>query len=219
MISKDTYVHHVQEAVLFIQKQYKKKKFSPVVALVLGSGLNKLATLIDPVATLSYKHIPHFPVSTVPGHEGKMILGFLEGVPVIGLQGRKHYYEVATEPRPMDIVTCAVHVAASLGCKLYCHQRRRRVNPSYKIGDLGHTVSYDCFNLIRFQDHTMTLATICFFSLKHTILPKSWKFRCIDTSIHEKLYVALTGRTYETQAECLMHARSALIAGMSAVPK
>ncbi|MDO8571273.1 MAG: purine-nucleoside phosphorylase, partial [bacterium] len=73
----DPYLKQVHEAVSYIKD--KAKNFSPRVALTLGSGLNKLADLIEPVATIPYADIPHFPVATVPGHEGKMILGLLEG--------------------------------------------------------------------------------------------------------------------------------------------
>jgi purine nucleoside phosphorylase len=120
--SSDIYIRQVNEAVSYVISHIKKKSFIPRVALTLGSGLNKLADLIQPIAVIPYKNIPHFPVATVPGHEGTMILGYLEGVPLIGLKGRKHYYEVADQKNAMDIVTLPVHVAASLGCKLYMRQ-------------------------------------------------------------------------------------------------
>ena len=93
----DPYIQQVNHAVSFIKRAYGKKGFLPKVAVTLGSGLNKLANLIQPVATIPYTNIPHFPVPTAPGHEGKLIIGYLENIPVIGLQGRKHYYEVANE--------------------------------------------------------------------------------------------------------------------------
>ena len=70
-----------------------KTDFKPAVALVLGSGLGGLADEIEVVKIVSYNDIPGFPVSTVAGHEGRFVFGCLEGVPVVVMQGRVHYYE------------------------------------------------------------------------------------------------------------------------------
>ena len=67
--------------------------FVPKAALVLGSGLGGGAEALDVVCEVPYKDIPGFPVSTVPGHAGKFIFGYLDGVPVVCMQGRVHYYE------------------------------------------------------------------------------------------------------------------------------
>ena len=220
----DPYVDQVNSAAAFIRKTYSKEKFSPTVALTLGSGLNKLASLIKPIAVFSYKDIPHFPISTVPGHEGKMIIGNLEGVPVIGLQGRKHYYEVADQPRPMDIVTFPVHVAASLGCKVYIATNAAGgLNPKFKVGDLmvikSHIGLFQPNPLLgthhNFGDNEL-------FQPQHTEYDPRLRsiFKSIDPSIHEGVYVGLTGKTFETQAECLMlRAMGADAVGMSTVPE
>ena len=67
--------------------------FVPKAALVLGSGLGGFAEALDVVCEVPYSDIPGFPVSTVPGHAGKFIFGYLDGVPVVCMQGRVHYYE------------------------------------------------------------------------------------------------------------------------------
>ena len=67
--------------------------FQPQVGIILGSGLGALANHIEPVASLAYKDIPGFPVSTVAGHAGRMIFGWLGGKRVVAMQGRFHYYE------------------------------------------------------------------------------------------------------------------------------
>ncbi len=113
----DKYLLHVKRATEYIQK--RSPSFSPHVAITLGSGLGKLSTLIKPIASIPYADIPHFPTLTVPGHEGILIAGYLEGVPVIGFKGRKHFYELGYGPNSMDEVVFPVHVAANLGCKLY----------------------------------------------------------------------------------------------------
>lgn len=71
----------------------KRTEFVPRVALVLGSGLGTLADNIEAVADVSYDDIPGFPVSTVQGHKGRFVFGYIEGVPVVIMQGRVHYYE------------------------------------------------------------------------------------------------------------------------------
>lgn len=100
----DQYVIQVKKATDYIQSFLAEKKFHPTTSITLGSGLGKLANLIKPVATIPYKDIPHFPTLTVPGHEGTLIAGYLEGVPLLGFKGRKHYYEVAHLPNAMDQV-------------------------------------------------------------------------------------------------------------------
>jgi purine-nucleoside phosphorylase len=219
-----SYVAHVQKAVRFIQEQCRRKTFTPVAALTLGSGLNKLASLITPIATIPYKDIPYFPITTVPGHEGTLIAGFLEGVPIIGLKGRKHYYEVANMPGPMDIITFPVHVAAGLGCSLYIATNAAGgLNPDYKVGDLMVIKSH----IGLFQPSPLTgyhhyFGSNSFFQPQNTEYSPHLRkmFREIDTSIHEGVYVAVQGRAYETQAECIMLKNmGADCVGMSTVPE
>lgn len=134
---KDEYVQQVNEAVDFIKRKIGDQSFIPKVAITLGSGLGKLAQLIKPLATIPYQDIPQFPVTTVPGHEGTMIIGHLENVPVIGLKGRKHYYEVAHETNTMDIITFPVQVVANLGCSMYIATCAvGGLNPTFNVGDL-----------------------------------------------------------------------------------
>ena len=218
----DQYLKDVHEAVTYIQSRIKD--FSPKIALTLGSGLNKLADLIEPVATIPYGDIPHFPVATVPGHEGKMIVGLLVGVPVVGLKGRKHYYEVAREPNAMDIVTFSVQVVANLGCKLYIATNAAGgLNPRYKVGDLMVIKSH----IGLFQPSPLTGAHHNFggndfFQPQNGEYDVSLRklFKSIDPSLREGVYVAVTGRAYETQAECLMlRALGADAVGMSTIPE
>ena len=218
------YVAQVNQAESFIRKKIGSKNFSPNVALTLGSGLNKLADLIDPVVKIPYKDIPHFPISTVPGHEGTLIAGYLEGVPVLGLKGRKHYYEGADQRSPMDIVTFPVHVAANLGCKLYIATNAAGgLNPDFKVGDLMLITSHIGLFLpspLTGPQHD--------FGTNDLFQPQSGEydaalrkiFKRLDPTICEGVYVAVTGRAYETQAECLMLRKlGADAVGMSTVPE
>ncbi len=221
---KDSYVASVQEAVLFIQEKIKEPNFKPHVAITLGSGLGKLSGLIEPVATIPYADIPHFPVATVPGHEGKMIIGLLEGVPVVGLKGRKHYYEVANEPNAMEKVTFPVQVAASLGCDLYVATNAAGgLNTNYKVGELMTIKSH----LGLFIPNPL-LGTHHDFGGNEFFQPQSGQydsalrntFKKIDPTIHEGVYAAVSGRTFESQAECLMLRKMGVDAvGMSTVPE
>jgi purine-nucleoside phosphorylase len=221
---KDLYVEQVNTAVEYIRSKISDKKFSPTVSLTLGSGLNKLASVITPVATIPYKDIPHFPLATVPGHEGMLIAGYLENVPVIGLQGRKHFYEIADQPRPMDTVTFPVHVVANLGCKLYIATNASGgLNPTFKIGDLMVISSH----IGLFQQNPL-LGVHHDFGGNDYFQPQSEEydpvlrklFKELDPTIREGIYVGVTGRTYETKAECLMlRGLGADAVGMSTVPE
>jgi purine-nucleoside phosphorylase len=222
--TRDQYVEQVEESAAFIRKIIGDKKFVPTVALTLGSGLNKLADLIEPVANISYKDIPYFPTLTVPGHEGTFVAGYLEKIPMIGFKGRKHYYEVANLPRAMDIVTFPVQVAASLGCRSYIATNAAGgLNPTFHVGDLMAIRSH----IGLFQPNPLLgihhdFGGNALFQPQNTeynpLLRK--QFLMIDPSLRSGVYAGLTGPTYETQSECLMlRTLGADAVGMSTVPE
>ncbi|HYM92590.1 MAG TPA: purine-nucleoside phosphorylase, partial [Chitinophagaceae bacterium] len=80
----------LKETVKFLQKQYQHK---PQVGIVLGSGLGNFVNEIEVEKEIDYYDIPHFPVSTVPGHKGKLIFGKLSGKRIVAMSGRFHFYE------------------------------------------------------------------------------------------------------------------------------
>ena len=80
----------ILEAVAFIQQQSTMK---PEIAMILGSGLGFLAHEIENAVSIPYQNIPHFPVSTIVGHEGNLVLGTFQGKSCVCMQGRVHYYE------------------------------------------------------------------------------------------------------------------------------
>ena len=221
--SRDEYVHQITGAVDFIRRQLPES-FKPKVAIVLGSGLGELSRLIEPVAEIPYTHIPLFPTPTVPGHEGKLIAGMLSGVPILGFKGRKHYYEVAHLFRPMNHVVFPVHVAANLGCKLYIATNAAGgLNPEFHIGDvmmLRSHISFFLPNPLLGPHHDFNGNE--YFQPLADIYPEKLRklFRGEDKTIHEGVYAAVTGRTFETQAECLMLRTLGVDAvGMSTVPE
>ena len=84
----------VYEKLLKCYECYKAKiDFKPEIAITLGSGLGNFADNVKVVAELPYSDIEGFPVSTVPGHDGRFIFGYLDDVPVVLMKGRVHYYE------------------------------------------------------------------------------------------------------------------------------
>ena len=98
----------MEKTINFIQD---KIKINPQVGLILGSGLGDLAEEVREAVTIPYAEIPGFPVSTVQGHKGQLVIGNLQGVPVFTLQGRFHYYEGYS----MDKITFPVRVMQGLG--------------------------------------------------------------------------------------------------------
>lgn len=221
--SRDEYVHQIAGAAEFIRRQLPES-FTPRVAIVLGSGLGKLARLIEPAAEIPYRTIPFFPTPTVAGHEGVLIAGMLQGVPVLGFKGRKHYYEVAHLFRPMNHVVFPVHVSASLGCRLYVATNAAGgLNPAFAVGDLMVIRSHIGLFLpnpllgphhdFGKNDYFQPLADIYPSALREL-------FRGKNVSIREGVYAAVSGRTFETQAESLLLRQlGADAVGMSTVPE
>jgi len=120
----------VDEAVSTIRKFTKR---TPEVGLILGSGLGGLAESVNPADIISYRDIPHWPVSTIRGHKGQLVLGDLEDRPVMFMQGRAHYYE----GYPMPIIGFPVRVMIRMGVKfLFVTNAAGGVNQDYEPGDV-----------------------------------------------------------------------------------
>lgn len=121
---------HVTEAVEYI---LKKVEISPKIAIVLGSGLGALAESIEQPTIIPSSDIPHHPVSTVPGHAGRWVIGKLNNADVLVVQGRVHFYEGYS----LQEVTFPIHLMASLGVKiLVLTTACGGINPEFKPGDL-----------------------------------------------------------------------------------
>lgn len=107
--------------------------FTPEIGIVLGSGLGDFARLVDRKAEVSYASLPGFPVSTVAGHAGKLIFGYVRSVPVVVMQGRVHYYEGYS----MEQVVAPIRLMGLLGAKkLLLTNAAGGVNTSFAPGDL-----------------------------------------------------------------------------------
>ncbi|MEA2106661.1 MAG: purine-nucleoside phosphorylase [Bacteroidota bacterium] len=180
-----------------------KIKVKPEVGIILGTGLGGLTKEIEVEQTLDYENIPNFPVSTVEGHHGRLILGKLGGKNIIAMQGRFHYYEGYS----MQEVTFPVRVMKALGIKtLLVSNASGGVNPNYEIGDL--MILDDHINLLpnpligkninelgpRFPDMSEPYDHILIEKAKRIAKKNSLK-------VQIGCYVATSGPTFETPKE------------------
>ena len=192
-------------------------------AVILGTGLGDLVTEIDVRHRIPYSQIPHFPVSTVEGHSGEMIFGYLGGKYIMALIGRFHYYE----GYPMDKVTYPVRVMKLMGIRrLVVSNAAGGINPAHRIGDI--MIINDHINMI--PEHPLRGKNIDelgprFVDMKDAYNPamiRRAKEIAAENGIEvcEGVYLALQGPTFETQAEYLMVSRLGGDAvGMSTVPE
>ncbi|HPA54398.1 MAG TPA: purine-nucleoside phosphorylase [Bacillota bacterium] len=197
--------------------------FEPETGIVLGTGLGSLADYIDKEAVIDYKGIPEFPVSTVLGHEGRLILGRLEGKKVIAMQGRFHYYEGYT----MQEVTIPVRVMKQLGIKLLVASNAcGGLNPNFAAGDIMIITDHINFmgtnpligpNLEEFGPRFPDMSQVYDKELVE-LLEKIAASQGIR--VHKGVYGAVSGPNYCTKAELSMMIKlGADTVGMSTVPE
>ena len=194
----------------------------PTTAIVLGTGLGRLAEEIAITMAIDYKDIPNFPVSTVEGHTGRLIFGTLGDRDIMAMQGRFHYYEGYS----MKEVTFPVRVIYELGIMtLFVSNAAGGMNPSFKIGDL--MIITDHINF--FPEHPLhgpNFPTGPRFPDMHEPYDHEL-IRLADAIAEEKgiqvqhgVYVGTQGPTFETPAEYRMYRIIGGDAvGMSTVPE
>jgi purine-nucleoside phosphorylase len=120
----------IDEAVSAIRA---KTKHQPKIGLILGSGLGDLAESVSPADFIHYSEIPHWPVSTIQGHKGRLVIGDLEAKPVLIMQGRAHYYE----GYPISFIGFPIRVMIRLGVEvLIVTNAAGGVNPDFGPGDV-----------------------------------------------------------------------------------
>lgn len=210
----------IQQTVNHILSIIKTK---PEVGIILGSGLGGLVKEISIEHSLAYSDIPNFPVSTVIGHQGKLIFGKLSGKNVVVMQGRFHFYEGYS----MQDITFPVRVMKFLGIKnLFISNAAGGVNPDYEIGDV--MIIHDHINLMpgnpligkndealgtRFPDMSEPYNKKLISRAKEIAEEKNIR-------AHVGIYAAVSGPTFETQAEyCYIRAIGGDAVGMSTVPE
>ncbi|MCD8292449.1 MAG: purine-nucleoside phosphorylase [Prevotellaceae bacterium] len=212
-------LEQIQETAAFIRKSMH---MHPETAIILGTGLGSLADEITCKTEIAYADIPHFPVSTVEGHKGKLIFGKLGDKDVMAMQGRFHYYEGYS----MKEVTYPVRVMRELGIKtLFVSNAAGGTNPAFSIGDL--MVITDHINY--FPEHPLRGKNIPYgprFPDMSEAYDKALIARA-DAIAREKgiklqhgVYIGTQGPTFETPAEYrLFHLMGADAVGMSTVPE
>jgi len=209
-----------EAAAKFILKQTKLR---PKIALVLGSGLGAFADEFANAKKIPYSKIPNFPQSTAIGHAGQLVLGKVDGVEVAGMQGRVHLYEGYS---PHQVVF-PIRVFARMGVKA--------VIITNAAG--GVNLNYSAGALVALRDHINLQGTnpligrnddrfgVRFPDMTQAYDPEFRKFAAeakskIKVSLHEGVYLALSGPNYETPAE--IHSFRTLgadLVGMSTVPE
>lgn len=193
--------------------------FAPKVALVLGSGLGGFASQLQVECEVPYADIPGFPVSTVPGHAGKFIFGYLDGVPVACMQGRVHYYE------GYDIadVVLPARLMKLLGAEiLFLTNASGGVNPDFNAGDLMLITDHiACFVPNPLVGPNIEELGTRFPDMSHIYDPALCEIirsvaRENSIALHEGVYCQLTGPSFESPAEIrMLHAMGADAVGMS----
>ena len=212
-------LEQIQETASFIKT---KMQTAPETAVILGSGLGKLVDELTDTYEIDYKEIPHFPVSTVEGHTGRLIFGKLGDKDIMTMQGRFHYYE----GYGMKEVPFPIRVMRELGIKkLFVSNAAGGTNPSFEIGDL--MIITDHINF--FPEHPLRGKNISYGprfpdmseAYDHTLIARAKEIAAQKgITIREGIYLGIQGPTYETPAEYRMFARwGADAVGMSTVPE
>lgn len=194
----------IKEAAAYIRGQ---KGVEPQVGLILGSGLGVLAELIENPVSIPYADIPHFPVSTVEGHEGELLLGTIHDRPVVLMKGRFHMYE-GYGP---EVTAFPVRVMKELGVKsLLVTNAAGGINTSFEPGDL--MLISDHLNMtgtnpligpndpelgVRFPDMSQAYSRQLRQLAKEVAVGQG-------IALREGVYAGLLGPTYETPAEIVM---------------
>ncbi len=201
----------------------EKSKLNPNIGIILGTGLGGLVNEIEIVDSIPYHEIPNFPVSTVEGHSGRLILGKLGGKEILAMQGRFHFYEGYS----MKEVTFPVRVMKLLGIThLFVSNASGGLNPTYRVGDI--MVINDHINM--FPEHPLRGKNLKelgtrFPDMSHTYNERLRnKARLIafenNFDLKEGVYVGVSGPTFETPAEYKMfRIMGADAVGMSTVPE
>ncbi|MGM9987035.1 MAG: purine-nucleoside phosphorylase [Bacillaceae bacterium] len=213
-------MNQVRNSATYIKERVKNK---PAVGLILGSGLGILVDEIQDAITIPYHEIPDFPVSTVEGHAGSLVFGTLNGVEVVAMAGRFHYYE----GYDMKKVTFPVRVMKELGVEtLIVTNAAGGVNTAFEPGDL--MIISDHINFI--GDNPLIGKNDAsvgprFLDMSQAYCPKLRAMakevgKELSISLQEGVYVAMSGPTYETPAEIRMvRIIGGDAVGMSTVPE
>lgn len=213
-------IEQINEAVNYLKNNGVD---CPEVGIILGTGLGGLGNKIDAIKIFNYQSIPHFPISTVEFHSGKLIYGMLNGKKVLAMQGRFHYYEGYS----MQQITFPVRVMKFLGIKnLLIANAGGSMNPDFKKGNL--MIIEDHINLL--PENPLRGPQINEFGPRFTDMSQPYSQNLIDKlqkiakrleiKVHLGVYVSVQGPNLETRAEYkFLRGIGADVVGMSTVPE
>jgi purine-nucleoside phosphorylase len=196
---------------------------TPHAGIILGTGLGHLVDQVQLAAALDYESIPHFPKSTAVSHRGRLVMGTLEGVPVLAMEGRFHQYE----GYPLQQITLPVRVMKRLGAKLLIvSQAVGGMNPYYRPGDV--MIIDDHINLM--GDNPLVGVNDDRLGPRFPDMSRPYDTELIEKGLeiarqqnfvaHRGVTVAVTGPNLETRAEYrFLRGIGADVVGMSTVPE
>lgn len=194
-------IQQLQETKEYIQNIYS---LSPQVGIVLGSGLGNFVKEMNVEHEIPYDDIPHFPLSTVEGHSGKLLLGEIEGKKVVAMSGRFHFYEGYDASQ----VAYPIRVMKYLGIKtLLISNAAGGVNPNFKVGDLmiiTDHISFATVNPLVGKNHIELGPRFPDMShpYKKELIEKVKAIaRGMNITVKEGVYFGVTGPTFETRSE------------------
>lgn len=208
----------INEAVSFIKGIYDVQ---PIAGIVLGSGLGSFTSQMEIEKEIPYSDIPHFPVSTVEGHSGKLIFGKLAGKQVVAMAGRFHYYEGY---QPQQVIF-PIRVMKYLGIKnLFLSNAAGATNTTFKVGDLMIITDHVSF----FIPNPLIGKNIPEFGTRFPDMSEPYSKQLIEKAkeigqkagydLKSGVYYAVTGPTFETHAEYkMLHVMGCDAVGMSTV--
>jgi purine-nucleoside phosphorylase len=197
----------------------QRQKEPPTVGIILGSGLNSLADSVSEAIRIDFGDVPHFPVSTVEGHVGRVVLGRLEGVPVFVMQGRVHFYE----GHGLDHLTLPIRVMHRLGVRvLAVTNAAGGVNPDFEPGDV--MLITDHLNLMGMTGHNPLMGpNLDEFGPRFPDMSQAYDRALCESArqaasegsmgLQEGVYAGLSGPSFESPADL----RFLRVAGVDAV--
>ncbi len=197
--------------------------FQPHAALILGSGLGALADTMTNAVSIDYTELPGFPISSVVGHAGQLVAGWLEGVPVLCMKGRGHFYE----GHGMPVMMTAVRAFKLLGCEFLlatnaAGSMRKEVGPGRLVALTDHINFMPESPLVgpnddRFGPRFFSLANAYDRELRAELAAVAKR---LDIDLAEGVFAGYTGPNFETPAEIrMMQTLGCDVVGMSIVPE
>ena len=214
------YLEQIKDCTRFVKGQINE---NPTVGIILGTGLGGLVEDIEISQTISYGDIPHFPVSTVESHEGKLIFGTLGSKSVVAMQGRFHFYEGYS----MKQITLPVRMMKNLGVEtLLISNACGGMNPLFRRGDL--MIINDHINLL--GDNPLIGPNLDEFGPRFPDMSEPYSQELIKLAesialenkigLQKGVFVAVSGPNLETKAEYrFLRTIGADVVGMSTVPE